>query len=160
MRPRATAQSWKTKPMPPQHKELLIEGAYADQEMAQIALGYIPQEQQDKWFIYFDGRILHFHRSWTGSCIFQLRLLREEDHYRADKLLVNSDPDQYKMDDDQYNLSMVAYLIDHLLLNRFAQLPYPGKMSEQDQQRHQGHVMGQKGGNGRSIPLNLFPGRD
>ncbi|MCA9935727.1 MAG: hypothetical protein KC415_17450 [Anaerolineales bacterium] len=146
--------------MPSQQKELLIDGAYAAPEMGQIALGYIPQEQQDKWFIYFDGQWLHFHRSWTGSCIFQMRLLREEGHYRADKLLVNQDPAQYKMDDDQYNLSLAAYLVDHLLLRRFAQMPLPGNMSEQDQQRHQQHVMGQKGGNGRSIPLNLLPGNE
>ncbi len=156
MRPPANANSWKTRPMPAQHKELLIDGSYSAQEMAQIRRGFIPADQQDKWFIYFDGAQLHFHRSWTGACIFQLRFVVEEDYFRADRLLVNQDPSQYKMADDNYNLSLAGYLIDRLLLGRFAQLPLPGKMSEQDQKRHQQHVMGQKPGGNGSIRLNLL----
>lgn len=153
---RATANSWKIKPMPSRHRRLLIEGSYATDEMRRIELGYIPAEQQDKWFVYFDEEWLHFHRSWTGTCIFQLHLTAGEACFQADTLVINQDPSEYKMDDDAYNLSLVAYLVDHLLLGRFAQLPFPGKMTEQDQTRHQQHVMGQKRGENGSIPLNLL----
>ncbi len=156
MRPQANASSWNIRPMPSLRKELLIEGSYSSQEVSQMRYGYIPADQQDKWFIYFDGDWLHFHRSWTGSCIFQMLLVAEEDYFRADRLLVNQDPTQYKMNDDTYNLSLVAYLIDHLLLGRFAQIPLPGKMSEQDRQRHQQHVMGQQSGRSGAIRLNLL----
>ncbi len=156
MMPRATADSWKIKPMPTRQKRLLIEGSYTPDEMQRIERGFIPAEQQDKWFIYLDGEWLHFHRSWTGTCIFQLHLVAGETGFQADELIVNQDPSEYKMNDDAYNLSLVAYLVDHLLLGRFAQLPLPGKMTEQDQIRHQQHVMGQKRRGNSSIPLNLL----
>jgi hypothetical protein len=142
--------------MPPAHVELLIDGRYTPQEMNQIQRGFIPADQQDKWFIYYDGTLLHFHRSWTGTCIFQMALVAEEDHTRATRLIVNQDPSQYKVTDNSYNLSLAAYLVDHLLLGRFSPMPLPGKMSEQDQQRHQQHVMGQQPGHGRSIRLNFL----
>ncbi len=142
--------------MPPQQKELLVDGSYSAQEMDQIKQGFIPASQEDKWFIYYEGPWLHFHRSWTGTCIFQMLFVAEDGYFRADRLIVNQDPGQYKINDDNYNLSLAAYLIDHLLLGRFAQVPLPGKMSEQDQQRHQQHVMGQKLGKNGSIRLNLL----
>lgn len=141
---RTTAVSWRIKPMPTAYKELALDGRYTAAEMAQISRGYRPQEQQDKWFIYFADEWLHVHRSWTGTCIFQLRLLPDEAQYHADRLRVNADPAQYTMADDAYNVSLLAYLIDHLLLNRFAPMPLPGKMSTADEQRHTQHVMGER----------------
>lgn len=156
MRPQATADSWKIKPMPAARKVLAVDGRYTATEVGQIAHGYIPADQQDKWFIYFAAGWLHFHRSWTGTCIFQLSLTAVDDHFSAQELIVNQDPEQYKMNDDQYNLSLVAYLVDNLLLGRFAQMPLPGKMSPQDEQRHRQHVMGRRPGQGGSIRLTLL----
>lgn len=153
---RATADSWKIKPMPTRQKRLLITGNYTPDEMRHIERGFIPATQEDKWFIYLDGEWLHFHRSWTGTCIFQLHLAASETGCQADELIVNQEPSEYKMNDDAYNLSLVAYLIDHLLLGRFAQLPLPGKMTEQDQARHQQHVMGRRPGQDGSVPLTLL----
>ena len=48
------------------------------------------------------------------------------------------------MSDHEYNVALVSFLIDHLLLHRFAQMPLPGKMSDKDRQRHRRHVMGEK----------------
>lgn len=143
--------------MPGAHRELVLDGRYTQAEMVQIARGYIPGVQQDKWFIYFDGEWLHVHRSWTGTCIFQLQLLPDGAAYNAEQLRINADPTQYKMADDVYNVALLAYLIDHLLLGRFAQMPLPGKMSLQDEKRHQKHVMGEKPTEG--IRLDVRNGR-
>ncbi|MCA9962039.1 MAG: hypothetical protein KC443_23540, partial [Anaerolineales bacterium] len=64
--------------------------------------------------------------------------------YRTEQLLVNADPAQYKMADDAYNVSLLAYLIDDLLLGRFAQMPLPGKMTPDDEQRHRQLLMGKQ----------------
>ncbi|MCA9962118.1 MAG: hypothetical protein KC443_23950, partial [Anaerolineales bacterium] len=82
----ATAASWQIKPMPAARRALELDGRYTAPEMAQIALGFIPREQQDKWFVYFDGEWLHVHRSWTGTCIFQLQLLPDGETYRTEQL--------------------------------------------------------------------------
>ena len=156
---RATAQSWPTKPMPVKQRELTLDGRYLQPEMDQITLGFIPRDSQDKWFLYFDDAWLHCHRSQTGTCVFQLQLLADEHEFRAVRFVVNQDPSQYKMTDDTYNVSLLSYLVDHLLLGRFAQMPLPGKMSEQDQQRHRRHVMGEKERVNPTLQLRVQNGR-
>jgi hypothetical protein len=37
-------------------------------------LGCIPRDMDDRWFIYLEGEWVHLHRSWTGFCIYQVRL--------------------------------------------------------------------------------------
>jgi len=156
-RERATAVSWKIKPMPAAHKELALEGSYSAEEYAQISLGFIPQEQQDKWFIYLEGEWLHFHRSWTGSCIFQLHLAPEDDYYRADKAIVNRDPAQYRSSDDEQDARLISHLVDDLLLGRFSVFPSPDNLSAEDQQRYQKDMMGKRRGGG--LRLDVRNGR-
>jgi len=33
-------------------------------------MGLVPEEIEDKWFIYWEDDTLFFHRSWTGNCIY------------------------------------------------------------------------------------------
>jgi hypothetical protein len=150
---RATAVSWQTKPMPEPRKELLLDGRYTTAEFVQMSMGYMPQDQQDKWFIYLEGEWLSFHRSWTGTCIFQLQLVAIEGGYQATKAIVNRDPDQYRNSDDVYDVSLMAYLIDHLLLGRFAPPPVPRTISQADRERHQQHVMGDEADGGLTLKV-------
>lgn len=138
----ATADSWKIRPMPNEHKELLIDGRYNREEFAQLRLGLIPRAPEDKWFIYFAGEWLHFHRSQTGTCIFQLQILPKEDSFITERALVNRDPSQYRVTDDEYDVELMSYLVDHLLLGRFVPFPAPGNLAEDDHTRHRQHVMG------------------
>ena len=148
---RATANTWKIKPMPAACKELAVSGSYTAAEYEQISFGYIPQDQQDKWFVYLEGQWLHFHRSWTGSCIFQLQLVPAETGYEAVKAIANRDPEQYRSSGDEPDVKLIAHLVDELLLGRFSILPTPGGLNPEDQQRHQEHVMGR----GRQDGLRL-----
>jgi len=54
-------------------------------------------------------------------------------------------------------VSLVNYLVDTLLLGRFAPFPQAKQFSSADQQRHQEHVMGRKDDGG--ISLKLLNGR-
>lgn len=148
----ATAASWKTRPMPEQQKELLVDGRYSQDEFEQIRFGFIPQSPEDKWFIYFEDGWLHFHRSQTGTCIFQLELLPDGDDYVTGRAIVNRDPSQYRVTDDEYDVELMSYLVDHLLLGRFVPLPIPNRLAEDDQSRYRQHVMGRPSG---SNGLNL-----
>jgi hypothetical protein len=140
---RATADSWQTRPMPEARKELAIDGTFSRQEYEQITHGYIPQEQQDRWFIYFEAGWLYFHRSRTGTCVYHPQIAPIDDHYQAVKAIVNRDPGQYRNTDDEYDVALMSYLIDHLLLGRFAPFPTPRNLSERDKDRHRRHVIGQ-----------------
>ncbi len=145
---RATAVSWKNKPMPDAYKELLLDGRYTREEFVTISQGFVPQSTANKWFIYLEGEWLYFHRSASGSCIFQLQILPDEDGYQASALRVNQAPGQYRSLSDEYDVALVSYLIDAVLLGRFAPFPQPEQFSKEDHQRHQQHVMGNNSSDG------------
>lgn len=142
---KATASSWNIKPMPAAQKELPLSGVYTEEEFEKMSYGFLPKDQQDKWFIYLEGEWLYFHRSWTGTCVFKLEMVLNNCKYHATKAIVNRDPEQYRNTNDQQDVQLISFLIDKLLLGRFASLPTPKNMSEEDKQRHQQHVMGKKG---------------
>ena len=138
--------------MPDEHKELLVDGRYTREEFEQIRLGFIPHTTEDKWFLYFDGEWLHFHRSQTGTCIFQLQILAAEEAFLTERAIVNRDPAQYRVTDDEYDVELMSYLVDHLLLGRFVPFPTPARLAEDDHARHRQHVMGRPpGGNGINL---------
>lgn len=141
---RAMADSWRHRPLPAQHDVLEVSGSYTREEYVTISHGFIPQTPEDKWFIYLDGEWLYFHRSWTGTCVFKLRLVPANGHYEATEAVVNRDPAQYRSTDDAYDVSLIAHLIDRLLLGRFSPFPQMGGLSEEDQQRHRKLVMGKE----------------
>ncbi len=69
----ATADSWTTLPMSSKRTEFSVNKLYSDSEMKAMYRGLIPQEMEDKWFIYWSDDTLFFHRSWSGHCIYQAR---------------------------------------------------------------------------------------
>ncbi|MCP5097930.1 MAG: hypothetical protein GY943_20475 [Chloroflexi bacterium] len=154
----ATAVSWKNKPMPANHKMLALDGMFSREEFVTISMGVIPQKPTDKWFIYLDGEWLHFHRSQSGSCVFKLHIFPFEDRYHADQVIVNRETAQYRNRDDQYDVELVSYLIDHILLGRFAPMPVPKGMRKQDQARYQKDIVGKWEDEGR-IDLGKVNGR-
>jgi len=44
-------------------------------EYERMSLGVIPEDMDDKWYVYLEDDTFYFHRSWTGLCIFRMRLL-------------------------------------------------------------------------------------
>jgi hypothetical protein len=92
-------------------------------ELEQMKRGVIPVEMEDKWFVYWQDDTLHFHRSWTGFCVYVVRFECDESGSRAVEATVNREPEQYRNTDDGYDASMVPYLIDVLLLRRPSKFP-------------------------------------
>ncbi len=104
---------------------LEFNAAFNDAEAALLVGGLIPKQMEDKWFICFHGGWLMFHRSWTGACIYGLRLERSPDGARVTESWVNRDPEQYAGTDVEYDRKLVRFLIDALLLSRPAVFPLP-----------------------------------
>lgn len=118
------ADDWKRTPLPAHQAVLEIDHAFDATEMQAIRLGLLPEVMEDKWFLYFEDGRLHFHRSWTGYCIFVARFEPEDDgSARLVDALVNRDPEQYRSDDVAHEAEMVLTLIDMLLLGRVRPLP-------------------------------------
>jgi hypothetical protein len=139
----ATRQSWANAPMPEKRSRLVLRREFTGGEYGAIRHGLIPEQMEDKWFIFLEGDTLYFHRSWTGHCIYQLTLTREGAKYAVSDALVNRDAAQYAGADDAYDERLLTYLIDNLLLGGRAVLPTPKGIAAGIQtDLHHHHVAG------------------
>ena len=119
----AKSADWKTKPMPEKRALLSFDRYFNHQEMKIIKLGLIPEQMEDKWFVYYQKCSLFFHRSWTGFCIYVVHFEENRGGFQATRFEVNRDPSQYKGVDDLRDCEMVSCLFDILLLRRPASFP-------------------------------------
>lgn len=121
----ATRESWINYPLPEQRVALSLQRDLTEEEYQVIRYGLIPQAMEDKWFIFLEQDILYVHRSWTGNCIYQLRLRKDGANYTVTEALANRDVSQYKWADDGYDEKLLTFLIDCLLLGRSSTFPVP-----------------------------------
>ena len=154
---RATRQSWPNlKPLPAQRAQLSIQRAFTKQEYERIRLGFIPERMEDKWLMFTEEDTLYIHRSWTGYCIYRLRLIKEATNYVVGEAFANRDESQYSGGDDSYDEKMAVFLIDHLLLNKRYPMPMPGNvLAGIATELHYSHVLGAGQRAEESGPINL-----
>ena len=126
MREPATRDSWKREPMPADAEKLDYSAEFSRGEIDQIALGLVPEAMEDKWFIYLEDGYLYFHRSWTGICVFRLKLDNVGDKFFVSEALLNPG---LEFDDVSYQVKRVDYLIQSSLLRRKVAFPFPGETS-------------------------------
>ena len=91
----ATKNSWKVQPMPDKKIVIPIDVTLPSEVMRVIKYGHIPDAMEDHWFMYCDEDTIHYHRSWSGICIFEAKYEDYADGYRITSLSVNRDPEQY-----------------------------------------------------------------
>ncbi|MBL8507852.1 hypothetical protein [Chitinimonas sp. JJ19] len=126
---RATSSSWKHLDPPATREPLGFEALFTDEEAARLMLGLVPEQMEDKWFIYYEDNWLRFHRSWTGVFIYGLRLDGSPAGVRVIDSWVNRDTEQYSANDTDYDRKFVRFIIDAFLLKkRGATFPMPPSM--------------------------------
>lgn len=99
----ATKNDWNTKPLPEQYTTLQLNRKFKKTAMESIKKGVVPEEMEDKWFIYYDPSEdkLYMHRSWTGFLIYVVQFEEREDTIVATNAVVNQDPSQYRCNKDE-----------------------------------------------------------
>ncbi len=112
---RATPCNYPHKPMPDRRAELHLHRVLTERQYRALIQGLIPRSQQDKWFAFEDDGWFAMHRSWTGHCIYRVRLEEEGDGWRVAEAWVNRDPDQYASDDDPIDAGMLGRLLDMII---------------------------------------------
>jgi len=60
---------------------LPLDRRFTATEYELLAAGFISESMDDHWDIYLEEDTLYFHRSWTGICIFRVRLEKAADEY-------------------------------------------------------------------------------
>lgn len=111
----ATRDSWQTTPMSSSRVELPIVLRLTLDEFERVKRGNIPEEMEDKWFVFQEDGWVYFHRSWTGYCIYQLRFEQEGDEAVVREAWVTRDPEHYRNDD----IAEDEQLLRSLLFYRF-----------------------------------------
>ncbi len=124
----ATRRSWRHKKLPEHYAFLNYHERFTQEEYDRISRGLIPREMEDKWFIFMEGDVLHFHRSWTGYCLYQVAFEGEAGAHVAHTVKVNRDKDQWRGTDDQYDAELLRFLIRGLLLGEETEFPVPGDL--------------------------------
>ncbi len=119
----AKATDWKTKSLPSERTTVFVERVFSEEEMDRIRRGLVPEQMEDKWFIYWKDDALFFHRSWTGYCIYIVHFAAENGSWKMIQAEVTRDTEQYTLTSDERDAEMISYLVDVLLLRRDANFP-------------------------------------
>jgi hypothetical protein len=114
----AMKNSERNQPMPTTHITLRYERVFTAKEYERLQIPLIPEEMEDKWFIYMENECLHFIRSWSGHRVYQVQFdeMRADGSHVAAMATLNRDPIQYKHISDEYDLKLLDFLINALLL--------------------------------------------
>jgi len=116
-------------PLPPQRATIALDRCFSSQEMQKIRSGVVPQQMEDKWFVFWENETLFFHRSWTGNCVYEVHFIGDGDVWRMVRADVNRDPDQYGGVSDEQDARLISYLVDLLLLRQTPVFPSNGAES-------------------------------
>jgi hypothetical protein len=139
----ASSSSWTHLPPPTETEPLKFEALFTEAEAERLMLGLVPEEMEDKWFIYFEDGWLRFHRSWTGAFIYALRLDRGATGTRVTDSWVNRNSEQYKPRDTEYDRKLVRFLIDAFLLKKSdVMFPMPTDVEDSPRWAVQHHLVG------------------
>ena len=88
----ATRDSWKAQALPEARARIPFARDFDADQHDRIARGIVPQQMEDKWFIYLENDWLFVHRSWTGVCIYAVRLKRLGPGRTVEEAWANRDP--------------------------------------------------------------------
>ena len=115
---KAQKHDWKTEEMPLETETFSMEIELSESEYEQLQNGIIPQEMEDKWFIYFEEDTLYIHRSWTEFCIYILEFPKDFQKSKRFSVIVNRNVTQHLETDIEKDKIMITILINQLV-NRF-----------------------------------------
>lgn len=107
----ATRTSWKTLPAPAMRERLEVPEIFSDLAGERMIEGHVPNDMDDRWFIYFENGWLHFHRSWTGALVFALRLDGCAAGVRIVEGWASRESEQYRSQGIEHDRKMVVGLI-------------------------------------------------
>ncbi len=119
----ATRTSWEAKPLPELRTALPYARTFGADERVRLERGLVPDAMEDKWFIFYEAPWLFLHRSWTGICIYAVKLKEDGEAAAVEEAWVNRTVEQYREADDAYDAKMLSFLVDRLLLGLPAAFP-------------------------------------
>ena len=101
--------------------------AISNEQFDIIRRGIIPEEMEDKWFIYYARGIIHFFRSWTGYEIFRAKIQKTVGGYLIDGFQVETNQEKYRCPSDEENIACFIGLFENVLFPFHSHAFSPGE---------------------------------
>jgi hypothetical protein len=121
----ACSTSWKHEPF----KEgipIPYQAAFDNQQFARLKEGFIPQEMEDKWFIYYEEPYLFLHRSWgNGQPVFRVSLRSTDKGAEVSEALWSKNLASDSKWGTNYWAALLDFLVSNLLLGLRKPFPLP-----------------------------------
>ncbi len=138
---KAEATSWKREPFK-EGVPIPLSLEIHKGQIERISKGLIPQEMEDKWFIYFDEPYLFLHRSWTGQPVFKLKFTESPTGYSVSEALLSADIIKGDKGEIEYQGKLVFFLVNNFLLGEKVPFPMPTNSKEPLPGAYQHHISG------------------
>jgi hypothetical protein len=106
----------KPRPLPRLRIQIPFERSFTAAEFLRLKQGIEPQSMEERWHIFFRDPWLHFVRSWTGFCVYKVRLEDSDKGCKIAEVWVSRDRRQYGGTDAREDAERLSFLIDHLLV--------------------------------------------
>ena len=116
--------------MPAENGKLNYTRLFSTDEYSKLIQGLVAQSMDEKWNSYVHEDVIYLHRSWTGHCIYSVKLQETTNGFQAKGTVVNRNSDQYNASDDSYDLLLLDFLISNLLLGENKPFPNNGSSNE------------------------------
>lgn len=137
----ARSNSWKRQPfgegVPIDYRTTLN-----SKQFEYVRLGIIPQQMEDKWFVYYQEPYLYFHRSWTGSPIYRLRFEGRDGLFEVAEALLDTEWAKQPGIDIAYETQLLDFLLYSLVLREPKEFPMPDARSTQPKGLYQHIISG------------------
>lgn len=106
----ATTTTWKHEPID-NTKRIYISLHFTEKQFSKLTKGLIPQQMEDKWFVFYENDWLYFHRSWTGYGLYKAQLIKEKFGYSIKEFWAERNQEKYKNEDDSTDIETISFLI-------------------------------------------------
>jgi hypothetical protein len=106
----------KPHPLPRLRVQIPFERSFTETEFLRLKQGIEPQSMDDRWHVFFKDPWLSFVRSWTGFCIYKVRLEDSDKGYKIAEVWVSRERRQYGGDDPREEADLLSTLINRLLV--------------------------------------------
>ena len=116
--PKATRSSFRTMPLPERRESLKMSLQYGRHDYNKIRAGLVPNNMDDRWFIFFEDGWLYVYRSWSGFCVYGACFEDTPTGGFLSKAWVNANKEQYNLSDPKEEAQLLETLIAELLLTR------------------------------------------
>jgi hypothetical protein len=106
----------KPRSLPKLRIQIPFERSFTQHEFSRLSRGFVAQSMEDRWHVFFKDPSLTFVRSWSGFCIYKVRMEKTDVDYRVATVFINRDRQQYGGDDTREESKLLALLLDGILL--------------------------------------------